>query len=167
MQRLSDTLLRLARAGVDLRDPKIEVIDLDGVVREAIDRMKSLAEAADLKLRVEGRDARVWADHEWLEQVLLIVLRNSVQHSGRKNTVRVCLEGGTLVIEDEGIGISAQDLPHVFERFYRASSGSGGFGLGLPICKELVERMDGSITLDSKEGVGTTVKIKLPEVESA
>jgi signal transduction histidine kinase len=68
-------------------------------------------------------------------------------------------------VEDEGAGISADDLPHVFDRFYQGEYGSGGFGLGLPICKEFVERMGGKISIDSEEGVGTTVEINLPEVQ--
>ncbi|MEJ7872274.1 MAG: sensor histidine kinase, partial [Rubrobacteraceae bacterium] len=70
-------------------------------------------------------------------------------------------DGHTLTVEDEGDGINQDDLPYVFERFYRGSS--GGFGLGLPICKELVERMGGSITLSSEEGIGTRAEIELPE----
>jgi signal transduction histidine kinase len=77
------------------------------------------------------------------------------------------VEGGAVTVEDEGTGISEADLPHVFERFYRGKKQSpGGFGLGLAICKELVERMGGGISLESEEGVGTKVKIELAEVDS-
>ena len=58
---------------------------------------------------------------------------------------------------------SESDLPYVFERFYRGKRSSGGFGLGLSICKDLVERMGGSISLESEEGVGTIVEIELTE----
>jgi two-component system sensor histidine kinase EvgS len=57
------------------------------------------------------------------------------------------------------------DLPYVFERFYRGKGSTEGFGLGLSICRELVERMGGYITLNSEEGVGTTVKIELSEAD--
>jgi signal transduction histidine kinase len=66
-------------------------------------------------------------------------------------------------VEDEGAGISEEDIPYLFERFYRGSD-SEGFGLGLPICKELVHRMGGEIHLHSEEGKGTTIEIRLPEV---
>jgi signal transduction histidine kinase len=66
-------------------------------------------------------------------------------------------------VEDEGVGISPVDLPHVFERFYRGKGSSEGFGLGLAICKELTERMGGSISIHSQEGVGTQVKVELPK----
>src|SRR5918997_431702 len=166
MQRLSETLLRLARTGADLRDPEIVVVDLDGAAREAGERMEPLAESAGLDLRVEGRGGRVRADHEWLEQALLVVLGNAVQHSERGGRVRLRVEGGAVTVEDEGMGINPSDLPYVFERFYRGKRSSGGFGLGLAICKDLVERMGGSISLRSKEGVGTRVEIRLPEVRT-
>jgi PAS domain S-box-containing protein len=164
MQRLSDTLLRLARTGVDMRDPEVVVVDLDGVTREAAERVEPLTESAGVSLHVEGRGGRVLADHEWLEQALLVVLGNAVRFSERGVGIWLHLKGGVVVVEDEGAGISEADLPYVFERFYRGKRSSGGFGLGLAICKDLVERMGGSITLRSKEGVGTRVEIKLPEV---
>src|SRR5918998_177313 len=164
MQRLSDTLLRLARTGVDMRDPEVVVVDLDGVTREAAERVEPLTESAGVSLHVEGRGGRVLADHEWLEQALLVVLGNAVRFSERGVGIWLHLKGGVVVVEDEGAGISEADLPYVFERFYRGKRSSGGFGLGLAICKDLMERMGGSIALRSKEGVGTRVEIKLPEV---
>ena len=171
MQRLSETLLRLARTGADLREPNVEVVDLNGTAREAAERMKPFAGRAGIILRVEGEnDGRVWADYEWLEQALLVVLGNAIQHSERGSKIRLCMESGAVTVEDNGSGISESDLPYVFERFYRGKGNPGqgtelgGFGLGLAICKELVERMDGSISLVSEEGVGTRVKIELPEV---
>ena len=164
MQRLSETLLRLARTGVDLREPEAEVLDLDGVAREAVARVAPLAETAGIELRVDGRGGRVLADYQWLEQVLLVVLGNAVQHSEHGGEIRVHVAGGAVTVEDEGSGISEADLPYVFERFYRGKRSFGGFGLGLAICKDLVERMGGSISLHSREGVGTRVEIELSEV---
>jgi signal transduction histidine kinase len=170
MRRLSETLLRLARTGTDLRDPNTEVVDLDGVAREAVERIEALAGSAGLTLRVKGRGGLVWADYEWLEQALLIVLGNAVKHSYSGGEVMLGVEGRSVTIKDEGVGISETDLPYVFERFYRGNrdsdkeDDSGGFGLGLAICKELVERMGGSISLESEEGAGTKVEIELQEV---
>ena len=164
MQYLSETLLRLARTGTDLREPELEALDLEDPVRETVERMRPLVEAAELALHVEVRGGRVRADREWLEQVLLILLNNAVQHSGGGN-VWLRAGDGKVVVEDDGAGIAGEDLPYVFERFYRGEGSTGGFGLGLPICKELVERMGGIISIDSQEGIGTTVEIDLPEVQ--
>jgi signal transduction histidine kinase len=79
----------------------------------------------------------------------------------------VRVKGSAITVEDEGAGISPVDLPHVFERFYRGKGTLEGFGLGLPICKELTERMGGSIFIRSREGVGTEVKVELPEADPA
>ena len=99
----------------------------------------------------------------------MVVLSNAIKHSDRGGRVRMRARAGVVTVEDEGEGISEADLPHVFERFYRgrrnAGERDGTSGLGLAICKELVERMGGSISLESEEGVGTKVEIELPEVE--
>ncbi|MDP8948519.1 MAG: ATP-binding protein [Actinomycetota bacterium] len=165
MQRLSETLLRLARVGWDLREPDLQIVDMGAAAGEAVYRMKPLAQSAGVELSLEGHGTRVRADGEWLEQALLVVVSNAVKYSGRGGQVRLRLEGGTVAVEDEGAGISAEDLPQVFDRFYQGADSSGGFGLGLSICKGLVERMEGEISIDSKEGIGTTVEIKLPEVQ--
>jgi signal transduction histidine kinase len=96
----------------------------------------------------------------------LVLLSNAIKHSNRGGDIRLRVAGNTLTVEDEGAGISPADLPHVFERFYRGKANSEGFGLGLPICRELTERMGGDISIRSQEGIGTAVKIELPEAGS-
>ncbi|MCA1730714.1 MAG: HAMP domain-containing protein [Actinobacteria bacterium] len=166
MQQLSDTLLQLARTGFDLREPNPETLNLDAVARRMAERVEPLAENAGLELSFEGQGTRVCADAEWLEQALLVLLSNAIKHSSRDKRVWLRMSGGAVEVEDEGSGISEADLPYVFERFYQGEGSSGGFGLGLSICKELVERMEGKISVNSQEGVGTAVKIELPEVEA-
>jgi signal transduction histidine kinase len=126
--------------------------------------MTPLADAADLQISVEGSGGRVDADMEWLEQVLLALMSNAVKHSRRGGRVWLRLNGNVVAVEDDGEGISEEDLPQVFERFYSGGDQSGNFGLGLPICKDLIERMGGKISLRSEEGVGTTVEVELREV---
>jgi PAS domain S-box-containing protein len=164
MQRLSDTLLRLSRIGWDRREPELEIVDLREAVQQAAERMEPLAESAGLGILVEDESARVTADLEWLQEVLLVLLSNAIKHSSRGGDIRVRIRSGaTVTVEDEGTGISSTDLPHIFERFYRGKGSAEGFGLGLSICKELTEKMGGSVYIDSREGVGTAVKIELPE----
>jgi PAS domain S-box-containing protein len=164
MQRLSDTLLRLSRIGWDRREPDLEIVDLREAAQQAAERMEPLAESAGLRILVEGESAHVSADFEWLQEVLLVLLSNAIKHSSRGGDIRVRIRSGAAVtVEDEGAGISSTDLPHIFERFYRGKGSAEGFGLGLSICKELTERMGGSISIDSREGVGTAVKVELPE----
>jgi two-component system sensor histidine kinase ResE len=163
MQRLSETLLQLAQTGWDRRDPDIGEVDLFEVASRVAERMGPLAGSSWLELSVEGKGGRARADEEWLEQALLVLVSNALKHSEKGGRVRLRAEGARIVVEDEGAGISEEDVPYLFERFYHGSD-SEGFGLGLPICKELVQRMGGEIHLQSEKGKGTTVEVRLPEV---
>jgi signal transduction histidine kinase len=164
MQRLSDTLLRLARIGAERREPNLQTVDPEGVARRATERIEPLAQSAEVELRVNvRRECRVRADPEQLEQVLLALLSNAVQHSERGSNVRLRVDGGTFNVEDKGSGIDPEDLPHLFERFFRGKGSAGGFGLGLSICRDLVEGMGGRISVRSREGEGTTAEVRLPE----
>ena len=108
-----------------------------------------------------------------LGQVLLILLDNAVKHSASGEAVTVALEQkgseASIAVADQGAGIPAADLPHVTERFYRADKSRGGtsrgYGLGLAIAKRIVEGRGGTIAIESREGRGTTVLIRLPARE--
>ena len=163
MQRLSETLLQLAQTGWDRRDPDIGEVDLLEVASRVAERMRPLADSVWLDLSVEGEGGSARADEEWLEQALLVLVSNALKHSEKGERVRLRAEAPSIAVQDEGAGISEEDLPYLFERFYRGSN-SEGFGLGLPICKELVQRMGGEIHLESEKGKGTIVEVRLPEV---
>ena len=165
MQRLSDSLLKLARVGWGTREPELEPIDLSDVIHAAAEMAKPLAESAGLDLTVEGQSAWVVADLALLEEALLIPITNAIQHSDPGKTVRLRVSGASVTVEDEAGGIAEEDLPYLFERFYTGKGSLGGTGLGLPICKDLVEKMDGEISIRSEKGVGTSVRIELPEAE--
>ncbi len=153
----------MAQTGWDRRDPDIGEIDTFDVAFRVAERMGPLADSSWLDLSVQGKGGRARADEEWLEQALLVLVSNALKHSDKGGRVRLRAEGSSVVVEDEGAGISEEDVPYLFERFYRGSN-SEGFGLGLPICKELVQRMGGEIRLESEEGKGTIIEVKLPEV---
>lgn len=169
MQRLADTMLRLARTGWDMREPDLEVVDLSVASHNSAEKIEPLAQSAGLGVRVENGNSRAYgqaclvrADSEWLEQALLILISNAVQHAGDDGGVRIVVSGNEIAVEDEGEGIDPEALPRVFEHFFRGRQDSDSFGLGLPICKELVERMGGSVSISSEKGTGTRVGIELP-----
>lgn len=167
MQRLADTLLRLSRTGWDLREPDLQPLELGTLVGEVIESAQPLADRAGVRLTSGGSGGRVNGDREWLEQAVLTLLGNAIKHSPSGTEVRLNALGNSLRVEDEGAGIGEEDLPHVFERFYRGRGVSEGFGLGLPICKELVERMGGEVSVRSGEDEGTVVQIYLPEADGS
>ena len=122
-------------------------------------------------IRGDVLDLKVCGDRIRLEQVLINLLDNAVKFNHSGGTVRVDVraseDGRTHVsIEDSGIGIPSDDIPRVFERFYRVDKGRsravGGTGLGLSIVKHAVEQMNGSVSLESKLGHGTRVTVTLP-----
>jgi PAS domain S-box-containing protein len=162
MQRLSEVLLRLSRIGWDRREPDLDIVDLREAGQQATKLMEPLAESGGIRILTEGEGSCVRADPEWLQEVLMVVLSNAIKHSNRGGDIKVRTRSGAITVQDEGAGISPINLPHIFERFYKGTDSSQGFGLGLSICKDLTERMGGSISIRSREGVGTAVEIELP-----
>jgi two-component system phosphate regulon sensor histidine kinase PhoR len=144
-------------------------LDLGAVVRRAAERLQPQAQRAGVDLRA-GDAARVIvkADGERIEQVLLNLIHNAIKFTPAGGTIecRVSAHGDhvTVSVRDTGVGISAQDLPRVFERFYKAdkSRAGGGTGLGLAIAKHIVELHGGAIWAESAEGKGTTLLFTLP-----
>jgi len=162
MQQLSDTLLRMARTGFEADRPKLRRTDLEETARSVLSQISPLAERMGIDLTLTGEAEPVLADAERLEHSLLILLQNAIKHSSRGDVVTLRLRGRSVSVEDEGEGIRDEDLPHVFERFYRGSGNTEGFGLGLSICKENVEAMGGRIEISSEQNRGTVVTLSLP-----
>ncbi len=130
-----------------------------------------LAKEQAITLSYEGEDG-VWVkgDAQRLREVLLILLDNAFKYTARGGNVAVRLAAGgstvRLAVADDGRGIPAADLPHVFDRFYRVdkarSREMGGTGLGLAIARWIAEEHGGTVGLESMDGEGTTVTVELP-----
>ena len=114
--------------------------------------------------------AQVVGDEDRLKQLLLILLDNALKYSPPDGRVTLGLRRddaqAEVLVRDTGIGIAASDLPHVFERFYRADPArnrdSGGTGLGLPIARWIARQHGGDVIIESEPGHGTTATIRLP-----
>ncbi|OMP74371.1 two-component sensor histidine kinase, partial [[Flexibacter] sp. ATCC 35208] len=115
-------------------------------------------------------DLEVCIDERRMEQVMLNLLHNAYQHSPENTaiTIRVLMETDsfTISVQDEGEGIPEEDIPHIFDRFYRVDKSrtrvTGGKGIGLAVAKEIVELHNGSILVTSQLGAGTNFIIELP-----
>jgi two-component system OmpR family sensor kinase len=175
MGRLVDDLLFLARSEAD--DMRYEMARLDPalVVAEAIDGIGALARRRGIDFRLADGAARpIVGDAKRLKQALMIVLDNAVKYSKTRGRVDVGIAqdaaGTSIAIRDQGIGIAADELPRVYDRFFRgeaARAETGGSGLGLTIARRIVEKHGGAIEVASVEGRGTEVHIALPERELA
>jgi len=146
-----------------------EPTDLAALLSETKAEFSTQAAAAGVSLQVESASSLPLLDLDGgrMRQALSNLVANALRYTPQGGLVRLnCrAESSRLVIEvqDDGPGISPQDLPHVFDRFYKAHD-SGGMGLGLSIAKQLVEAHGGEITALSQPGAGTTIRIQLPVI---
>jgi heavy metal sensor kinase len=175
LERLLQWMLRLARAeqwahGALRRD--LELIDVTATCEEAVERIRNLAQSRHTRidLATNGK-VLLRADPDDLQLVWLNLLENAVRYSPEGGVVEVAVtrkdEGpARITFQDHGIGIRPEDLPHIFERFYRGdpsrTRATGGFGLGLAIAKALVEAYGGTITAENAPTQGTRVTVELP-----
>ncbi len=171
MTRLLDDLLLLAssdREGVDLR---VELIDLAPIAERAGHAAAPLAEAGGKRLSTDiTGPLMVDGDPERCREVMLILLDNAVKYTGDGGMIRIFAraEDGDAVVTvtDTGIGVPPGELDRVFDRFYRVdkarSRAVGGAGLGLSIAREIVDALGGSLKIESQQGVGTSVTMRLP-----
>ncbi len=153
-------LSRLQSGGVAIEKRRIR---LDDLIYDVCDRYHSIAEDHGLALNIESDLSEcpsVWANADRVEQMFIILLDNAIKYT-EAGSVNVKVdwddEKVVITVRDTGIGISEQDLPYVFDRFYKvdkAHSGKGS-GLGLSIARELLNRMDEQIWVESTKGVGS------------
>jgi len=171
MRRLVDGLLMLARADSNTAELMKAPLRIDEALRAAVEQMEPLAAARHIVLRYASMSAAECpADEERIHQLFLIVLDNAVKYTPEGGIVSLScskLQGTVrIAVEDTGVGIAPDDLPHVFERFYRSDKvrtrEQGGIGLGLAIARWIVESHGGTIRAESRYGVGTTIHIQLP-----
>jgi len=166
VNELSD-LSRIESGEVSLN---MEPIDVGELATRVVERLKAQADRAGLSLVVDIPQAlpEALADKERTEQVLVNLLHNAVKFTslGGKISLSAETKGGNILVSvaDTGVGISADDLPRIFERFYKADKAraGGGTGLGLAIAKHIVEAQGGKIWAESTEGKGSTFVFTLP-----
>jgi heavy metal sensor kinase len=172
LTRMVGDLLLLAQAESGKIPLDMRPVELDTILLEVFQQMRILA-GDRLKLRIVDIDqVQVIGDRDRLKQVLVNLVGNAVKYTPSGGKIALSLgksgEQARLVVTDTGPGIPAQDLPHIFERFYRAEKSrtrgrdGTGYGLGLSIAYWIVRNHGGRIDVDSKEGQGTTFCLWLP-----
>ena len=168
---LLEDLMTLARGDLGADGVELQRLDLAETVRATCGEVRVLADASRLHLEVAAAEpCSIEGDAPLLRRLLLILLDNAIKYTPAGGRVRVALvthqEYALLSVEDTGIGIGAPDIPHIFERFYRASKdrsrASGGVGLGLSMARWIATRHQGQISVESVPGVGSTFHIRFP-----
>ncbi len=174
MRRLLESLLELTRLDAGQEPMRQRRFDLAHTVRDCVELVQPLASEREIKIQSELPTLESVGDPERLAQVFTNLLTNAIHYNKDNGLVRVTVQrqnGSALVsVTDTGRGISAEDLPRVFERFYRAdksrSGAAGQNGLGLSISKAIVEAHGGAIEVTSQPGHGTNFTVRLPLTEA-
>lgn len=167
MARLASDLLLLAQADAGIK-LDLKPVELDTLLLEAYRQGRAMVEGQDIKLGHEDQ-AIVLGDEDRLRQLLLNLVDNAVKYTPAGGDIVLMLyrepEWTRVLVRDSGIGIPAEDLPHIFDRFYRVeehrSEGKTGTGLGLSIACWVAEAHGGNLTVESQEGEGTTFTLWL------
>lgn len=168
MRRLIESLLELARLEAGQEPMKRVPVDLSQTVGDCAESIRPLAEERGVKIYCELAPVKCTGDADRLAQVVANLLANAVQYNREKGEVHITTQSrngmAILAVANTGPGIPTADLPHIFERFYRAdpSRSSGHAGLGLAITKAIVEAHGGIIEVSSEENVETTFTVRWP-----
>ena len=171
MTKLVSSLLTLARSDANQIEIKLGLVSANEVIENIAEQFIPLAEMEGLTLQVElSEQLELMADKERLHQLLVILLDNAIKYTPPPGQLLItgAKQGSNLVItvEDSGQGIPTEDLPRVFDRFYRGdkarSREKGGTGLGLSIAKWIVQQHGGKIGVDNKASGGARFSIVLP-----
>ncbi|RYZ19752.1 MAG: PAS domain-containing sensor histidine kinase, partial [Chitinophagaceae bacterium] len=167
MTRMIDSFLNVARlesGKIFLNKTDFSVNELFGELEEELKHIYT----THLLVFEKGQDISIHADREKIAQVINNLISNAVKYSDHNTLIKVSVElsGNFLAIHvtDSGIGIAAEDLPRIFERFYRADSAhtTAGFGIGLYLCSEIIGLHNGTIGVESEKGKGADFYFSLP-----
>jgi len=170
LSSLSNSLLELAQYQVN-NHKFFKAIFLKKIVDEVVKKLTPLAEKKQIVIKRKIIEAKINANQESLSNLFTILLDNAIKYSPANSQITVSSKRVDksifISIKDQGMGIDKKDLPHIFDRFYRADSARskadrGGYGLGLSIAKKIVEIHQGAITVDSQINKGTVFTIKFP-----
>lgn len=174
LQSLSNSLLALANQDQEHFVPK--KVPMRSVVYAAIGRISKAAEQKDIRIENKCDELHVYGDRDGLIQLFAILLDNAVKYSPTSSTVEITTvtkgDIAMISVTDHGQGISPADLPHIFDRLYRADTSRSkdvvdGYGLGLSIAKKIVELHKGAIDVTSRVGKGSVFTVRIPLVHKA
>lgn len=170
LTRLVSDLERLAELEDDRKPLEKSVFEIKELCESTVEGFRSDFLKKNLAVSVEGEAGSVSADRDKLRQVLVNLLSNSLKYTPAGGKITVFVSGtpqkAAIRVEDTGTGISEEELPFIFQRFYRTdssrSSRSGGAGIGLAIVKTIVELHGGALSAESEAGKGTAITVTLP-----
>lgn len=172
LQKIIDNLLFLSRTAAKSDHMRFKTISIDKIIRDVFEYVQVLAEEKKIGFVLrEVQPAAVAGDEALLKRVFFNLFENSIKYSGPGGEVEICLEKeagfARISIKDKGVGIAGENLPYIFDTFFRVdksrSRKTGSIGLGLSIVKRIVELHKGRIEVESTKGEGSTFTLFFPE----
>lgn len=160
------SLLKLSKFDANVVKFNKESVYLKDIIIESIKNVSMIKELKNITIKVSGDDnIKLLCDFKWQVESITNILKNSIEHTSEYGTVEVNYSENKLytriLIKDNGKGINSDDLPHIFDRFYKGKNGSDdSFGIGLSLSKTIIEKEGGSITVKSTPNIGTIFTIK-------
>ena len=170
LSRLVSELQGLAELEGENSALKLSETNLRALAQRAVDSFQAKTLKKQISVTVEGPSVVMQADSDKISRIFVNLISNAVKYTPNGGSVKINLSSGNgnalIRVEDTGVGISEEDLPYIFERFYRTdrsrNSRTGGAGIGLTIVKAITEMHHGKISVQSKAGIGTKFEILLP-----
>ena len=173
--RLVTDLLTLLKSRAAPPKERFQAVNLDHVVSEVVDLLTERAGQQQVTVTTELPPGLppVWGDDELLDQIATNLIANAIKYTPAGGSVRVSAEADddlvVLRVADTGIGIAEEDLPRVFDEFYRTKGGrdftTRGTGLGLAIVKSIADAHEAEVSVESRLGEGTTFTIRFPRAD--
>lgn len=160
------SLFKLSKFDANVVKFNKESVYLKDIITESIKNVSMIKELKNITIKVSGDDdIKLLCDFKWQVESITNILKNSIEHTSEYGTVEVNYSENKLytriLIKDNGKGINSDDLPHIFDRFYKGKNGSDdSFGIGLSLSKTIIEKEGGSITVKSTPNIGTIFTIK-------
>ena len=167
VEQYVEMVLNYLRLDSDSTDFVFKTCDLDGIIRQCVRKYAKQFIRKKISLEYGGTEVQVLTDEKWLCFVIEQLLSNALKYTNT-GSIRIFTQGETLVIEDTGIGIAPEDLPRVFEKGYTGYNGrtdKKATGIGLYLCKRILQKLGNEISISSVVGQGTSVSIDLRREE--
>ena len=163
---LVQNLLKLSKFDANVIKFNKENVLIKNIVDEAIKKVSALSELKGISIKVSGdKNATINCDFMWEVEAISNIIKNSIEHIGNDGFVEINYTKNKaysrILIRDNGVGIDSEDLPHIFDRFYKGkNTGRDSVGIGLALSKSIIEKDNGSISVKSTPNIGTIFTIK-------
>ncbi len=165
LEVLTNSLLTMSKLDADATQFKEEIINFTDIINMATEPILPLIEKKNIKFSIVEENATIKGDIHWLSEACLNIIKNSAEHTDVDGQIDIIINSNPIfreiIIEDNGVGFIKEDIPHIFNRFYKGKNADkDSVGIGLPMAKTIIEKHGGEILVENREDRGARFKIK-------